>query len=96
MELPLKEINDAASDARIELTAEEAQVLKTEVQKVWRQLDTINNEAVSLVQGTHYAFKGQNTLRSDLFRPSLPQQVALQNAPDADETYFHVPRIVEQ
>lgn len=95
MELPLKEISDAALDARIELTAEEIQDLKIEIHKIWGQLDTVKNDPLEQVQGTFYALKQENTLRNDLLRPSLSQQTALKNAPEADETCFHVPRIIE-
>jgi len=40
---------------------------------------------------------GENpTLRADIERPSLDNEVALQNAPVSGEGYFKVPRVIER
>jgi len=35
-------------------------------------------------------------LRKDIIEPSLPLQLSLENAPDADSSSFLVPKIVEE
>jgi len=37
-----------------------------------------------------------NVLREDVVSPSLSQDQALANAPDRHETFFRVPRILEE
>jgi aspartyl-tRNA(Asn)/glutamyl-tRNA(Gln) amidotransferase subunit C len=37
-----------------------------------------------------------NVLREDVLAPSLDREEALRNAPDRQEGFFRVPRIIEQ
>ena len=37
-----------------------------------------------------------NVFREDAVRQSLPAEKALANAPDKDESYFRVPKIIEE
>jgi aspartyl-tRNA(Asn)/glutamyl-tRNA(Gln) amidotransferase subunit C len=37
----------------------------------------------------------ENVLRPDSVRPSLPRELTLQNAPEAADGMFQVPRVVE-
>jgi aspartyl-tRNA(Asn)/glutamyl-tRNA(Gln) amidotransferase subunit C len=37
----------------------------------------------------------RNVMRADVVQPSLPREAALQNAPDAEDGFFKVPKIVE-
>ena len=42
------------------------------------------------------AQQANNALRADELRPSLPHDVAMQNAPQTDGTYFKVPKVIER
>ena len=37
----------------------------------------------------------QNVYRPDEMKPSLPREAALQNAPEEENGYFRVPRVVQ-
>jgi aspartyl-tRNA(Asn)/glutamyl-tRNA(Gln) amidotransferase subunit C len=68
------------------------------------QLDTTNVEPMTQVFGhdtdaTHGADLSGSTLREDILeglRKSLPHEVALDGAPDADGTFFKVPKVIER
>ena len=42
-----------------------------------------------------FAYASREDVRFGL-RPSLPHEEALANAPDADETFFKVPKVIER
>jgi aspartyl-tRNA(Asn)/glutamyl-tRNA(Gln) amidotransferase subunit C len=91
-----EELKNAAWDARIELTAIEEKELQEEVQDFInqaKQLQEINLEGTA---ATYYGLEGQNILREDIIRPSLPLEASMANAPDTDESCFLVPRIIEE
>jgi aspartyl-tRNA(Asn)/glutamyl-tRNA(Gln) amidotransferase subunit C len=49
-----------------------------------------------LKQGSvRFAYASREDVKDGL-RPSLPHEVALQNAPDADGTFFRVPKVIEK
>jgi len=69
------------------------------------ELDTSNVEPMAQVsdrfnvtQSTSEK-KSASVLREDVpegLRKSLTQEIALENAPDADGTFFHVPKVIER
>ncbi len=73
-----------------------------EMEKFTAQLDDILTYAEILnkldtdgVEPTAHALPLQNVFREDAVRPSLAREAAMQNAPQAEEGCFKVPKIVE-
>ncbi len=73
-----------------------------EMEKFTAQLDDILTYAEILnkldtegVEPTAHALPLQNVFRDDVVYPSLDREAALQNAPQAEEGCFKVPKIVE-
>ncbi|MFZ0761389.1 MAG: Asp-tRNA(Asn)/Glu-tRNA(Gln) amidotransferase subunit GatC, partial [Candidatus Sulfotelmatobacter sp.] len=70
------------------------------------QLDTANVEPMAQISdryGANDLKQGSErfaySIREDVvegLRKSLTQEVALENAPDADGTYFRVPKVIER
>ena len=50
---------------------------------------------VSKQGSARFAYASREDVKDGL-RPSLPHEVALQNAPDADGTFFRVPKVIEK
>ncbi len=91
-----EQIEKAALDARVNLDAEEKeQVLKTSL-ALMEQLDTVSESVLKDIPATFYGHNQAGRMRKDEKTPSLPLEKTLQNAADADEYCFHVPRIVEE
>ena len=55
----------------------------------------MENLDVADVKPTAHVLPLQNVLRKDEVRPSLDHDLALSNAPEAEDGYFKVPKIVE-
>ncbi len=90
------EIEKAALDARVNLTAEEKERVLQNCHAVMEQLDKIGDEALKEVPAAFYGHSQPGMIREDKQKDSLPLETVLQNAADADEYCFHVPRIVEE
>ncbi|CDX04077.1 Aspartyl/glutamyl-tRNA(Asn/Gln) amidotransferase subunit C [bioreactor metagenome] len=89
-----EEVEHVAFLARLELTEEEL-VTNTE------QLNSILDYAAMLeklntddIKPTAHAVPLHNVLREDQVKPSMAREKVLANAPDAQDGFFKVPRIV--
>lgn len=99
MTLTEKDVRYVAELAHLELTEEEVKGFQPQLSAILEymqklnQLDTANVEPMSQViaQGLPDA-----SLRSDKNQESLPQTLALSNAPEAGAGCFKVPSVIER
>jgi aspartyl-tRNA(Asn)/glutamyl-tRNA(Gln) amidotransferase subunit C len=78
--------------ARLELTDEEIERYSGELSKVLDHIETISELGdLADVEPTSHVVAVENALRADEPRPSLPVDVALENAPDPALGGFRVP-----
>jgi aspartyl-tRNA(Asn)/glutamyl-tRNA(Gln) amidotransferase subunit C len=78
--------------ARLELTEQELETMAEELSGVLDHIEKIGELGdLSDVPPTSHVVEVENVLRADEPRPSLPQDVALQSAPDAAQGGFRVP-----
>lgn len=112
MKVTDKDVQYVADLANLELTEEERAHMVRDLNSILdyvdmlARLDTEKVEAMAQVSdryGVDQAKSGSERFayasREDILfglRPSLPQNVALANAPDADETFFKVPKVIER
>ncbi len=112
MKVTEKDVANVADLANLELTAEERVRLVRDLNSILdhvdmlNQLDTSNVAPMAQVSdrcGVDQSLQGSesfaNPSREDILeglRKSLPQAVALQNAPESDGTYFKVPKVIER
>jgi aspartyl-tRNA(Asn)/glutamyl-tRNA(Gln) amidotransferase subunit C len=78
--------------ARLELSDEEQRRMSEELSKVLDHIETIAELGdLGDVEPTSHVVAVENVLRADEPRPSLPAEVALESAPEADMGGFRVP-----
>jgi aspartyl-tRNA(Asn)/glutamyl-tRNA(Gln) amidotransferase subunit C len=78
--------------ARLELTEDEQRRMSEELSKVLDHIERIGELGdLADVEPTAHVIAVENALREDLPRPSLPPDVALAGAPEADQGGFRVP-----
>ena len=90
-----KEVEHVARLARLELTEEEKQRLTAQLDAILGYIDTLNQVDTSKVEPTTTVIPMASVMRDDEARPSLKQEEALANAPDREDVFFQVPRILE-
>jgi aspartyl-tRNA(Asn)/glutamyl-tRNA(Gln) amidotransferase subunit C len=89
------DIDHVAKLARLELTDEEKDRLRSQLGLILEHAAKVGEVAADDVPPTAYAIPRSNVLRPDDPTPSLTHEEALANAPEAEAERFRVPRIVE-
>lgn len=109
MKVTERDVTYVADLANLELTAEERAHMLRDLNSILEYVERLNELDTDQVppmaqvanrysadeseQGTIYAMR--EDVRDGL-RPSLPQEVALKNAPETDGTFFEVPKVIEK
>jgi aspartyl-tRNA(Asn)/glutamyl-tRNA(Gln) amidotransferase subunit C len=102
MKISEKDVAYVADLAHLELTQEERVRFLRDLNSILEYVDCLNELDTSHVQPMAQMANladAATTLREDILeglRKSLPHDVALANAPDADATFFGVPKVIER
>lgn len=112
MKVSEKDVAYVADLANLELTEEERTAMVRDLNSILDYMDRLNELDTSKVDpmaqvshryGVDESKQGSERLayasREDIvegLRKSLPHEVALENAPDSDETFFLVPKVIER
>jgi len=112
MKVTEKDVAHVADLANLELTTEERVVLLRDLNSILDYIDRLDQldttdvppmDQVSDRYGIDQSMTGSERFayasREDILeglRKSLPHDVALQNAPDSDGTFFKVPKVIER
>ncbi|MFN4227535.1 MAG: Asp-tRNA(Asn)/Glu-tRNA(Gln) amidotransferase subunit GatC [Candidatus Ratteibacteria bacterium] len=80
--------------ARIELTEEEKIKFEKELEKILEYVSKLNEVNTENIIPTYHILPLTNIFREDIPDRSIPKQEILKNAPDKDENFFKVPRII--
>ncbi|MEF9475501.1 MAG: Asp-tRNA(Asn)/Glu-tRNA(Gln) amidotransferase subunit GatC [Candidatus Mariimomonas ferrooxydans] len=81
--------------ARLALTEEEKNLFSKQIGSIIKYMDKLNELDTSSVEPTAHVLPMKNVLRADELKPSLPNDKALQNAPNKTNGFYKVPKIIE-
>lgn len=95
MNISSEDVRHVARLARLELTEQEVDRFTVELGVILTHASRIGELDLSELEPTAHPAKLQNVWRHDQFRPGIAPDVALANAPEAEENMFRVPRILE-
>lgn len=93
--LTLDEVARVGFLARLELNDDEKRRLTHDLNDILGQFARLQELDTADVEPTSHSIPLQNVLREDTARPSLPRDVATQNAPEKRDGNFIVPQIME-
>jgi aspartyl-tRNA(Asn)/glutamyl-tRNA(Gln) amidotransferase subunit C len=112
MKVADKDVAYVADLANLELTGQERASMLRDLNSILDHIDVLNEldttdvppmAQVSDRYGVNEAKQGSDRFayanREDVLeglRKSLPHEVALENAPDADDLFFKVPKVIER
>ncbi len=89
------DINHVAMLARLKLTDAEKEQFEKQVSSIINYIDKLNELDTSSIEPTAHVLPISNVFREDELKTSLPREKALQNAPEKDDGFYRVPKIIE-
>lgn len=95
MKITRKDVENVALLSRLELGESDIVKFTGQLNAILdyvRLLDKVNTEGV---QPTAHVLPLKNVMRADEVKPSLPREDALANAPEQEDGYFKVPKVME-
>ena len=90
-----EDLDELVETAQIALTDEEKEAFAAELQAIIDIADGLADVDTTGVELTIYGIERSNVMRPDEKRQSLSQEQALQNAPQPEDGFFRVPRILD-
>ncbi|MGI6092548.1 MAG: Asp-tRNA(Asn)/Glu-tRNA(Gln) amidotransferase subunit GatC [Veillonellaceae bacterium] len=95
MKITRKDVENVALLSRLEISESDIETVTKQLNAILEYVDVLNKVDTTNVQPTAHVLPLNNVMRKDEVRPSLPRELALSNAPEQEDGYFKVPKIVE-
>lgn len=95
MEISRDDVAHVAKLARLEVSEDEKAVFARQLSAILTHIDQLKRLDTTGVEPTATVLPTDNVFREDEVRPSLTPEQALANAPDQEDGFFRVPRILE-
>ena len=96
MKITRQEVEHVARLARLGLSGEEREKMQAQLNAILTYIDKLNQLNTSKIEPTSHVIPMTNVFREDAVSSCLSQEEALANAPDRQEVFFRVPRILEE
>ena len=96
MKISQEEIKKIALLSRLEVKEEHMAHVEKELSDILTYVAELDALELDGVEPMAHAVPLHNVFREDEKKPSLDHELALSNAPEAEEGYFEVPRVVQE
>ena len=96
MDITKQEVEKVAKLARLAMTEAETPTCAQQLNQIVAYVQKLKSFPTEGVQPTSTLLEQTNVFRPDEPQPSLSEDQALRNAPDAEDHRFRVPRIIQE
>jgi aspartyl-tRNA(Asn)/glutamyl-tRNA(Gln) amidotransferase subunit C len=94
MKITIAEVEHVAKLARLQISSEEKEDLTEQMNRILLYMEKLNELNTVGVEPTSHVLDLHNAFRADAVKESLAREQTLENAPEANEAEFIVPRII--
>jgi len=91
-----EEVRHVAMLARLGLSDEEVETMRTQLGQVLDYINMLEKVDVSKIPPTAQILSHLNITREDIPRDSWPREELLANAPSTEDYFFRVPAVLEE
>ena len=95
MKITCKDVANIALLSRLEFSESELETFTGQMDAILQYAEVLNKVNVENVEPMAHVLPLKNVMRADEARPSLNRELALSNAPEQENGYFKVPKIIE-
>lgn len=96
MEVNSSLVDKLAALAKLKFEADEKEAIRADLQKILGFMQKLDELDTTGVKPLVYISDAVNVLREDVVIQDTPRETALQNAPEHDGVYFHVPKVINK
>ena len=89
-------VENLAKLARLSFNEQEKTEIKADLQQMISFVEKLKEVNTDGVQPLLHMSDNLNILRDDIVRGSISREEGLKNAPDADGTFFKVPKVIKK
>jgi len=90
----LKEVEHIAELARLKFSKEELENFTHQLNQILEYMEKLNELDTKNIEPLSHPIEGNNIFREDKLKPSINREQALKNAPDSDDGFFKVPKVI--
>ncbi|KER09108.1 MAG: glutamyl-tRNA amidotransferase [[Candidatus Thermochlorobacteriaceae] bacterium GBChlB] len=94
MSVSIKDVEYIATLARLSFPDAEKERLTAELNSILTYINKLNELDTSTIEPLDNMNERVNVLRDDVIRPSISNDEALSNAPDSQDRFFKVPKVI--
>lgn len=94
--IDIEQVKQVAKLARLALSDSEIAQFAVQLSAILEYVEKLNQLDTANVEPLAHCLPINNCFRNDEIRPSLGTEKTLSNAPDKDEQFFIVPKILEE
>lgn len=95
MAVEKKEVEKIAELARLKFSNEELESFTHQMNDILSYMDKLNELDTKNIQPLSHPVEQINVFREDVIKESISTEDALKNAPDKDEKFFKVPKVIQ-
>jgi aspartyl-tRNA(Asn)/glutamyl-tRNA(Gln) amidotransferase subunit C len=95
MQITRKDVEQVAILSRLDIAETDVQKFTGQLNDILEYIEVLNKVDTKGVEPTAHVLQLKNVMRPDAARPSLERDLALSNAPEQEDGYFKVPKIIE-
>lgn len=94
MEMDRKRVEEIARLARLKFSDEELDTFTGQFAEILSFVEQLNEVDTSSVEAIHVHHRDENVISKDKVIKGFTKEEVLMNAPDKDEDYFLVPKVI--
>ncbi len=94
MSVSRKDVEHIAELARLKFKDEELESFTNQLNEILTYVEKLNELDTENVEPLSHPVENSNVFRDDKVKPSVSKEEALKNAPEKDENFFSVPKVI--
>jgi aspartyl-tRNA(Asn)/glutamyl-tRNA(Gln) amidotransferase subunit C len=96
MAITIKDVEHIAKLAKLEFTDAEKEKFTHQLNQILDYMDHLNSLDTGNVEPLSHVIELSNVFRQDEVKPGVPTEEALKNAPEKNEQFFKVPKVISE
>lgn len=93
-EISKEEVQKIAKLSKLKLSDKEIDLYSKQMSQIIDYVSQLNNVDTSNIKPLSSVIDNNNVIRKDNIKPSLDKSITLKNAPESDEEFIYVPKII--